>query len=467
MREDKHMINFPHDFLWGTSTSGPQTEGRFAGDGKGDNLWDYWYQVEPHRFRFQEGPGLTSTFYENWEEDIELLVETGHTAFRTSIQWSRIFPEGCGEANPAGVAFYRQVFERIKEKGIHLMVNLYHFDLPFALQEQGDGWENKETVYAYRDYARFCFETYGDLVDQWITFNEPIVPVEFGYFYDAHYPHKVDAAAAVKVAYHTQLASSLAVQVCHEVAPNYRIGVVLNLTPAYPRSQHPADAKAARIAELFQAKSFLDPSVLGTYPPELVEILRERNLLPEVDPSDLELIKEHTVDFLGVNYYQPMRVSAPRYAPNPESPMLVEQFYEPYVMPGRKINPHRGWEIYEQGLYDIAQNIKENYGNIEWLLTENGMGVEGEEKFRQNGEIQDDYRIDFVKDHLRELHRAIQDGANCKGYLMWTFIDCWSWLNGYKNRYGLVELDLATQERRLKKSGHWFRELSQQNGFEE
>lgn len=467
MREDKHMINFPKDFLWGTSTSGPQTEGRFAGDGKGDNLWDYWYQVEPHRFRFQEGPGLTSTFYENWEEDIELLVETGHTAFRTSIQWSRIFPKGRGEVNPVGVAFYRQVFERIKSKGIHLMVNLYHFDLPFALQEEGDGWENKETVYAYRDYARFCFETYGDLVDQWITFNEPIVPVEFGYFYDAHYPHKVDAAAAVKVAYHTQLASSLAVQVCHEVDPNYRIGVVLNLTPVYPRSQHPADVKAARIAELFQAKSFLDPSVLGTYPPELVEILRERALLPEVDPSDLELIKEHTVDFLGVNYYQPMRVSAPRYAPNPESPMLVEQFYEPYVMPGRKINPHRGWEIYEQGLYDIAQNIKENYGNIEWLLTENGMGVEGEEKFRQNGEIQDDYRIDFVKDHLRELHRAIQDGANCKGYLMWTFIDCWSWLNGYKNRYGLVELDLATQERRLKKSGHWFRELSQQNGFEE
>ena len=467
MREDKDMINFPKDFLWGTSTSGPQTEGRFAGDGKGDNLWDYWYQVEPHRFRFQEGPGLTSTFYENWEEDIELLVETGHTAFRTSIQWSRIFPEGRGEVNPVGVAFYRQVFERIKSKGIHLMVNLYHFDLPFALQEQGDGWENKETVYAYRDYARFCFETYGDLVDQWITFNEPIVPVEFGYFYDAHYPHKVDAAAAVKVAYHTQLASSLAVKACHEVDLSYRIGVVLNLTPAYPRSQHPADVKAARIAELFQAKSFLDPSVLGTYPPELVEILRERDLLPEVDPSDLELIKEHTVDFLGVNYYQPMRVSAPRYAPNPDSPMLVEQFYEPYVMPGRKINPHRGWEIYEQGLYDIAQNIKENYGNIEWLLTENGMGVEGEEKFRQNGEIQDDYRIDFVKDHLRELHRAIQEGANCKGYLMWTFIDCWSWLNGYKNRYGLVELDLATQERRLKKSGHWFRELSQQNGFEE
>ena len=137
------------------------------------------------------------------KNDLDLLLETGHTAFRTSIQWSRIFPEGRGEINQAGVDFYRRVFEKIKEKGIHLLVNLYHFDLPMALQEQGDGWENKETAYAYQEYARFCFKTYGDLVDQWITFNEPIVPVEFGYFYDAHFPHKVDAAAAVKVAYHT------------------------------------------------------------------------------------------------------------------------------------------------------------------------------------------------------------------------------------------------------------------------
>ena len=142
------MLKFPKDFVWGSSTSGPQTEGRVLGDGKGDNLWDYWYQVEPNRYYNGIGPDKTSTFYENWKKDIELLVETGHTAFRTSIQWSRIFPQGRGKVNPQGVAFYRQVFEAIKDKGIRLLVNLYHFDLPFALQEDGDGWENKATIKA-------------------------------------------------------------------------------------------------------------------------------------------------------------------------------------------------------------------------------------------------------------------------------------------------------------------------------
>ena len=459
------MYQFPKGFYWGSSTSGPQTEGRVEGDGKGDNDWDYWFSTKPHRFHNEIGPGQTSTFYEHYIDDIELLEKTGHNIFRTSIQWSRLIPEGRGAVNPKATAFYRDVFKRIRQKGIRLMINLYHFDPPFALQEDG-GWENRATVDAYVDYARLCFQEFGDLVDDWITFNEPIVPVECGYLYDYHYPNKVDAKAAVQVAYHTQLASSLAVKACHELLPDKKIGIVLNLTPAYPRSSHPADLKAARVAELFQAKSFLEPSVKGVYPRELLDILQKHDLMPTYTDQELLDIKENTVDYLGVNYYQPLRVMAPKYAPNPDAPFLPDYYYEHYDMPGRKINPHRGWEIYEQGIYDIAQNIKEEYGNIEWILTENGMGVEGEEKFAQDGVIQDDYRIDFVKNHLIELHRAIQDGANCKGYLIWTFIDCWSWLNSYKNRYGLVELDLETQERRIKKSGYWFKELRQQNGFE-
>ena len=456
------MYKFPEGFLWGTSTSGPQSEGIEAGDGKGMSNWDYWFSIAPEKFHNQVGPDRTSTFYRNYKEDIELLEQTGHTTFRPSIQWSRLIPEGVGEVNPKAVEFYRDVFKRINAKGIKLMVNLYHFDIPYALQAKG-GWENKETAYAFRDYAEKCFELFGDLVDTWFTFNEPIVPVEAGYLADFHYPAKVDLKAAVQVAYHTQLASSLAVEACHRLNPEHRISVILNLTPAYPRSDQPEDIKAARIAELFQAKSFLDPSVKGYYPEELIDILKAHDLIPAHTEEELAIIRENTVDFLGVNYYQPLRVQAP--TKTTEQPMNLDFYFEHYVMPGRKINPHRGWEIYETGVYDIAMMIKQDYDNIDWILTENGMGVEGEEKFKVDGAIQDDYRIEFIQDHLKELHRAIEDGANCHGYMLWTFIDCWSWLNAYKNRYGLVELDLESQKRTNKKSGHWFKELSQNNGF--
>lgn len=460
----KVNYQFPKGFLWGTSTSGPQSEGTIEGDGKGMNNWDYWYSIAPEKFHNAIEPNQTSTFYQHYKEDISLLAETGQTVFRPSIQWARLIPDGTGNVNAKAVAFYRDVFKSIKAIGVKPIVNLYHFDLPYALQEKG-GWENKETVYAYEAYARTCFELFGDLVDTWITFNEPIVPVECGYMNDLHYPCKVDPKAAAAVAYHTQLASSLAVKACHDINAGHKISIVLNLTPAYPRSESEEDRKAACIAELFQTKSFLDPSVLGTYPDELVAIIKKHDLMPEVTAEELDTIRRHTVDFLGVNYYQPMRVKAPEKHIALDEAFSLDLYFEHYDMPGKKINPHRGWEIYEQGIYDIAMAIKDHYGNIDWLVTENGMGVEGEEKFLKDGVIQDDYRIDFIKDHLIELHKAISHGANCKGYMLWTFIDCWSWLNGYKNRYGLVSLDLKTQKRCLKKSGYWFKELSQNNGF--
>ena len=461
------MIQFPKGFVWGSSTSGPQTEGRISGDGKGDNLWDYWFSQEAHRFYNEIGPDKASTFYENWEQDIDLLVETGHTAFRTSIQWSRIFPDGRGPVNQIGVDFYRKVFERIKSKGIRLIVNLYHFDLPFALQEAQEGWESLDTVDAYVDYARFCFESYGDLVDQWVTFNEPIVPVEFGYFYDGHYPNKVDAQAAVKVAYHTQLASSLAVKACHEVGADYKIGIILNLTPAYPRSSNKEDIKAAKIAELFANKSFLDPAVIGSYPKELIDIIKKHDLMPIYSEDELEIIRQNTVDFLGINYYQPLRVKAKECMPNENAPFSPLYYYDIYDMPGKKINPYRGWEIYPKAIYDIAKNIQENYGNIKWFISENGMGVEGEERFKNaEGVIEDDYRIEFYREHLTHLHKAITEGANCFGYHTWTPIDCWSWTNAYKNRYGYISVDLPTQIKTIKKSGHWIKEVSESNEIE-
>lgn len=458
------MIKFPDNFYFGSATSATQCEGAYNRDGKGLNIWDLWSNTEPNRFFNGVLSYDTSTFYDNYKEDIKLLKEIGHNSFRTSISWSRLFPNGYGEINKKAVEFYRNVFEELKKNDMEPFVNLYHFDMPASLQEIG-GWENYNVTEYYKEYAKTCFELFGDIVKRWFTFNEPIVHVECGYLNCYHYPCKVDPKAAVQVAYHTALASAKAIREYHKLNQGGKIGIVLNLTPAYPRSDNPADVKAARIAELFANKSFLDPSLKGEYDNELIDMIKEHNIMPKYTDEDLNIIKENTVDFLGVNYYQPIRVCARRSMPNPEAPFTPDYYYDNFEMPGRKMNPYRGWEIYPKGIYDIAINIKNNYGNIEWMITENGMGVENEERFKVNGRIEDDYRIDFYKDHLTWLHKGIEEGSNCIGYHVWTGIDNWSWLNAYKNRYGLVELDLKTQKRTIKKSGEWFKELSKNKGF--
>lgn len=459
------MIKFPQGFYFGSATSATQCEGSEENDGRGKNIWDLWYEEESFRFHGSVGPGTTSSFYRNYKEDIELMRQTGHNSFRTSISWSRLFPLGFGEINEKAVKFYRSLFLELREQGIEPFVNLYHFDMPVKLQELG-GWENRKVVDYYKEYARTCFELFGDVVKRWFTFNEPIVHVECGYLQCYHYPCKVDPKAAVSVAYHTALASAMAVREYRGMDQGGKIGIVLNLTPAYPRSTHPEDVKAAELAELFQNKSFLDPAVKGTYDPKLAELIEKHGLMPETYSEDLEIIRRNTVDFLGVNYYHPFRVCARASLPNPAAPFTPEYYFDTYDMPGMRMNPYRGWEIYPRGLYDIALNIRDHYGNIEWMVTENGMGVENEGRFKEDGVIQDDYRIEFMKEHLTWLHKGVEEGSNCIGYHVWTFVDCWSWLNAYKNRYGLVELDLETQKRTIKKSGYWYQELLKNNGFE-
>ena len=237
-------------------------------------------------------------------------------------------------------------------------VTLYHFDMPLALQNE-KGWESREVVEAYREYAIQCFKLFGDRVKKWFTFNEPVVPVEGGYLYDFHYPNIVDFRRAAQVAYHTILANAKAVEAFRALKiEDAKIGIILNLTPSYPRSQNPHDLRASRICDLFFNRSFLDPAVLGEYPEELIEILREYGQLPTVAEGDLDLIRNNTVDILGVNYYQPRRVKAKEHLPNPYSPFMPDWFFDYYEMPGRKMNPYRGWEIYEKGIYDIMINLK-------------------------------------------------------------------------------------------------------------
>lgn len=457
------QYKFPDGFWWGSAASGPQTEGRVPEDGKGENIFDYWYEKEPEKFFDRVGPDKASQVYTKYKEDVQLMKQTGHNTFRTSIQWSRLIPEGIGEVNPKAVEFYRDYFQELLDNGIEPFINLYHFDMPMSLQNEG-GWLNRKTVEAYEKYAETCFELFGDQVKTWFTHNEPIVPVEAGYLYKLHYPEEANMKHAVQVGYHEALASALAVRAYHK-SQNGKIGIILNLTPSYPRDiENPGDVKAAKIADLFFNRSFLDSAVKGEFPKELIELLKEADLLPETQEGDLQIIKDNTIDLLGINYYQPRRIKD-KETPKAENGPMPEDYFDVYEMPGRKMNPYRGWEIYEKGIYDILINVRDNYGNIPCFISENGMGVENEGRFiQEDGMIHDDYRIEFVADHLKYVHQAIQEGADCLGYHMWTCMDNWSWTNAYKNRYGFISVDLAEDGKRtIKKSGHWFKQLADTN----
>ncbi|ELF6808839.1 glycoside hydrolase family 1 protein [Salmonella enterica] len=456
---------FPDNFWWGSACSALQTEGDSLNGGKSQTTWDVWFERQPDRFHQGVGPAETSTFYRHWKQDIALLKQLKHNSFRTSLSWARLIPDGVGEVNPQAVSFYNHVIDELLAQGITPFITLFHFDMPMVMQEKG-GWENRDVVEAFGRYAQTCFTLFGDRVKHWFTFNEPIVPVEGGYLYDFHYPNVVDFKRAATVAYHTVLAHSTAVRAWRAGRYDGEIGIVLNLTPSYPRSQHPADVQAAHHADLLFNRSFLDPVLKGEYPADLVALLKTYDQLPACQPGDRQLIADGKIDLLGINYYQPRRVKCRDTAVNPQAPFMPEWLFDYYDMPGRKMNPYRGWEIYAPGIYDIITNLRDNYGNPRCFISENGMGVENEQRFVQAGQIHDDYRIDFISEHLKWLHKGISEGCHCLGYHMWTFIDNWSWLNGYKNRYGFVQLDLATQTHTVKKSGEWFAATAEHNGFD-
>lgn len=462
------MLTFPKDFWWGAATSGPQSEGRFQK--KHANMFDHWYDIEPEVFYDRVGPDMASNFYNSYREDIALMKQTGLNSLRTSIQWTRLIKDlETNEVDPVGVAFYNNVIDEFLSQNIRPIFNLHHFDLPVELYHKYGGWESKKVVDLFVGFAEQCFALFGDRVKDWVTHNEPMVVVDGEYLFQFHYPKLVDGKKAVQVAYNLNLASAKVMAKFREMGQPQaggRIGTVLNLTPTYAASDAEADQEAARIAELWNNKMFLDPAIKGEFPVELLELLTKDGVLWQSTADELALIKENTVDFIGVNFYHPNRVKTPDIAPNSVGAWMPDRYYDAYQMPGRRMNIDKGWEIYPKAVYDIAINIRDNYGNLPWFVSENGMGVSREERFMdEKGQILDDYRIEFIKEHLQWLHKGIEEGSNCFGYHLWTPIDCWSWSNAYRNRYGLIANDIHTQIKTIKKSGEWFKTLAENNGF--
>jgi 6-phospho-beta-glucosidase len=460
---------FPQNFLWGASASGIQTEG--TTNKANDSIWDLWHQQSPERFYRGISSQTVTDTYHRYKEDVQDMKKVGFNSFRTSIQWSRLIKDyETGEVCQDAVEFYNNYIDEMIANGIEPMMNLYHFDMPAELQEKFGGFESKKVVGLFADYAETAFKLFGSKVKHWITFNEPIVPVEGGYLYDFHYPCKKDGKLAVQVAFNIMLAHAKAVHRFNALElENSQIGIVLNLTPSYTRNDSEEDKKAAWYADLLFNRSFLDPMVKNEISQELCDVLAEQGLTPEATAEEIAAITTAKVEFLGVNYYVPRRVKA-REAEYDLDYFTPEVYFENYVNPEGRFNPYRdNNEILPTAIYDIAKNVQENYGNIPWYLAEIGiaMDLESEGEPGADGLIDDSFRTGLMKEHLVQLHKAIEEGSNCFGVHQWTFIDNWSWLNSFKRRYGFFRLDLETGNRIPKKHGVWFKELATTGSFDD
>lgn len=461
------IVKFPENFLWGAASSGPQTEGI---EKKANlNVWDSWYQENPTRFYKQLSAEVACDTFNRYKNDVKLMTDVGMNSFRTSIQWSRLMKDvEQGIVDPVAVEFYNNYINEMLDAGIEPVINLYHFDMPAILYQKYGGFESKCVIDLYAHFAKTCFELFGDRVKYFTTFNEPIVPVEAGYIYCNHFPGKYDPKLGIQVGFNTLVAQAKAIQEYRKLDLNGKIGTTLNLTPAYPRSDHPADLKASEICDTIHNKSMVEPSVYGTFPKLLIELFQESDVMPEFDQHELDLIANNTVDFLGLNYYVPRRVSAPAKQYNKDTAWTPNIYYDDYKLPGGRINPHRANnEIYPKALYDIAKLVQNEYSNIEWYVAEIGISLTGEENLKdENGVVDDHYRTELFKEHMYWLSKAIEEGSNCFGVHQWTFIDNWSWCNSHMRRYGFYYLDLDTRERTMKRHGYWFKQFVKENQFE-
>lgn len=461
---------FPDNFKWGSAVWAQGTEGAFDQDGKAPTVWDEYYRLAPNRFFNQVGPSETLDFYHEYKKYAALAKDLGHNSYRTSILWARLIPDG-KNINEKAVVFYRDMFKSFKNQGIELSVVLYWFDMPLLYENKG-GFTTREIFDDFVFYCRTCFDLFDGLVDNWYIYNEPICDVVFKYQDDMCYPNKMDITLALKAIYNMCIAHALVVDEFHKGHWSGKIGSVLNRSEIYARSQHPADLKAKHMDELISYDCYEYPLLKGCFSEEWLEFAKKYCPDLEIREGDAEIIARGKIELVGLNIYSPFRVKAKETLVNPEAPVSIgfmdSPFFDSYVMHGRQFNKDRGWEIYPKVMYDVLMKFKNEYGNPEMYITENGIGIQDEYRYRDHsGQIQDDYRIDFVKQHLKFAYQAIQEGARLSGYNMWSFVDLWSPTNQFKNCYGFYEFDLKTKETKKKKSADWFKEITKDNGFED
>lgn len=435
---------FPENFLFGTASAAYQIEGAWNADGKGESIWDRWTHIPGTC----EATGDTACdHYHRYKEDIQLLKELGVDAYRFSIAWTRIFPDGYGSLNRKGLDFYKDLVQRLKQNGIKPVVTLYHWDLPQKLQDIG-GWVNPKTAEYFDRYAECLFDELGDDVESWITFNEPYVVAFMGYHTGRFAPGIRDFSSALKVCHNMLLAHGMAVRTFRKKKRKGKIGITLDYFPALPASEREEDKEAAERDRDSHLRWFADPIFRGRYPQRLWKHYQERGVvMPETKEEDFVLISA-PVDFLGINFYRGSVISD-----NKRKNWPLETEY----IPNDTEKDSAFYRLRPERLYEYLMELHEEYGGVDILISENGYS--NHEFVNRYGQIMDYDRIDYISRHLEQCRRAIEDGVPLIGYFVWSFLDDLEWTGGYKSRMGLVYVDYRTQKRIVKESGKWYRQV--------
>lgn len=445
--------SFPTDFIWGAATAAYQIEGGTDVDGRGESIWDRFSHTPGYIAQGHTGD-VACDHYHRYPEDIALMKEMGLSAYRFSVAWSRIFPQGCGKLNSKGLDFYDRLVDALLQAGITPLITLYHWDLPQALQEKG-GWDNRDTIDHFTDYATCLFDALGDRVKQWITHNEPWVVAFAGHFQGRHAPGRTDLKLAVRVSHHLLLSHARTVKAFRASRHHDgRIGITLNLYPMSPATDAAVDLQATRLADGHHNRWFLDPVLTGSYPQDLLELYTKMLAAPVIRPGDLDLFAQSPLDFLGVNYYFRKII-----AHSAAHPVLSFETIQPENAQLTAMN----WEVYPQGLYDLLLRLHRDYRQPAIMITENGAAFM--DQHRNGGLIVDDDRLDFLKSHFTAAWRAIRDGVKLESYYVWSLLDNFEWAHGYQKRFGLIGIDYQTQQRIWKKSARWYKAVIADHGF--
>jgi beta-glucosidase len=452
------IATFPQGFLWGASTSAYQIEGAAREDGRGASMWDTFAHT-PGKVHRGDNGDVAADHYHRVAEDVALMGELGLRAYRFSIAWPRVVPDGRGAVNARGLDFYRRLVELLLESGIEPVPTLYHWDLPQPLQNAG-GWPARETAYRFAEYAGVVFDALGDRVGTWLTLNEPWCTAFLGYGLGRHAPGIRDAQQAVTAVHHLLLAHGLAVDELRRRAPAAEIGVALNVEPYRAASDDEADVAAARLADGMQNRIFLEPILAGRYPVDVLDHLAGLVDLDHIRPGDERTISA-PIDVLGVNYYRPGRVGAERnghlrgWSAWPGDERIV-------VVPQDAPHTSMGWPVDASGLSELLGRLHREYG-LPMIVTENGAAFD--DVLHGDG-VHDDDRISYLEQHVRAAHGAIEQGVDLRGYFVWSLLDNFEWSEGYAKRFGLVYVDYATQRRIPKDSAGWYRDVIAANGLD-